>query len=285
MKKLIGAALLSLVTTQAFGCGQQKEFLPENNLEIPATVKHGGLSRDEYHRVIDKVEQTYSPIAAKFGAKIVMERLWDNPRVNAGTIRAQRGKIWKINLYGGFPRHPLVTPDGYALVICHEIGHHIGGAPKKSPQSAPWSSNEGQADYFATLKCLRKVFADDDHAEIIKNMNIPGKVTTACSSALEKDLCIRTSMAGLAIASVSADVRKVPTPSFDSPDKNEVLETVEKHPMPQCRLDTYFQGSICHVSKDEDVSQTDPLIGTCHEASGHKEGVRPGCWFNPWENK
>jgi Zn-dependent protease with chaperone function len=54
-------------------------------------------------------------------------------------------------MFGGLARDPLVTKDGFSAVICHEIGHHIAGAPRKG---FSWASNEGQADYFATTKCL-----------------------------------------------------------------------------------------------------------------------------------
>lgn len=277
--------LLLLLNLDAFACGEGKGFLPENDLEIPSTVKTSGLSETQYHEVIDKVEKVYAPIAESFGSKLIMERLWDNPRVNAGTIRERGGKIWRINLYGGFARHPSVTPDGFALVICHEIGHHIGGAPKKGPNSAPWSSNEGQADYFATLKCLRKVFEGDNNSEAIGKVKVPEIVSAECEYAPDKDICVRTSMAGLAISHVSADIRKVSLPTFETPDPAEVKETFEKHPLPQCRLDTYFQGAICQVDKEIQVSQKDPLQGTCHEAHGHTRGLRPGCWFDPWSIK
>ena len=60
-----------------------------------------------------------------------IEKKWSSATVTAGTYRDIRNKQWIINLYGGLARHPLITEDAYALVICHEIGHHIGGAPKK----------------------------------------------------------------------------------------------------------------------------------------------------------
>ena len=50
---------------------------------------------------------------------------------------------------------------------------------------------------------------------------------------------------------------------FDTPDPNVVSQTNHNHPAPQCRLDTYFAGSICDKSYDDVVSQTNPNQGVC----------------------
>jgi hypothetical protein len=33
-------------------------------------------------------------------------------------------------MFGGLARHELVTDDGFMMVVCHETGHHLGGAPR-----------------------------------------------------------------------------------------------------------------------------------------------------------
>ena len=69
--------------------------------------------------------------------------------VNANA--SQRGRTWIVNMYGGLARRPEITPDGFAMVLCHELGHHMGGFPFVSG----WAANEGQSDLFATLSCGR----------------------------------------------------------------------------------------------------------------------------------
>lgn len=257
------------------------EFLPKNNLKIPITIKNQGISEEEYHTVINKVLTVYGPTAARSGNSIQVNRLWESERVNAGTLKEDNN--WVINLYGGFARHRETTADGYALVICHEIGHHIGGAPKKVSPS--WSSNEGQADYFATLKCLRNVFEKDDNIEIVKDKNPPEIIKEECSKSFTSEeevaLCIRSSLAGIAISKVSADVRQEVPTDITITDPNVVTETFEDHPLPQCRLDTYFSGAICEVSSRRLLSRIKPEKGTCHIKNGHERGRRPLCWFLP----
>lgn len=280
MRLLSALFLFSLTLSFA-----EASILPPNNLAIPVSDKNEGLSESQYNAVIDKVEAVYGPIVKEEGKKLIIKRLWESPVVNAGTIK--NGKEIIIKLYGGYARHQYVTEDGYALVICHELGHHLGGAPRKYYDSGAvaWPSVEGQADYFATLKCLRKVFRKDDNNEIASKLVVPDIVKEKCSAPFkeewEKSLCIRTTVAGIAIGNISADIRNTELPDVSKPDEKMVSETFEAHPEPQCRLDTYFQGSVCEVSSYRPISHKDELKGTCHPDNGHTEGNRPLCWYRP----
>lgn len=279
-----------IVSSYVFACTEPGTgFLPENNLSIPVSEKSVGLSSQQYHAVIDKVLKVYRPIARDYGAILRVNRKWTSEVVNAGTYRDDKKPyLWIINLYGGFARHPHITEDGYALVVCHEIGHHIGGAPKKVVDNVTsWASTEGQSDYFATLKCLRKVFASEDNIKIVRSLDVPDRVKEDCEKSFltgwEVALCIRTSMAGLSVAKVNADTRKVELPDFTTPDPTTVEVTSNNHPVPQCRLDTYFAGSVCEVPSTDVVSQEDEAKGTCHRKFKMTSGLRPGCWFKPTE--
>jgi hypothetical protein len=293
MKNAIKAtclAFLSIFHTPSWACSENgtSGVLPENKLSYPLTEKNLGLTRAEYDAVINKVETIYSPIFRYYGGDLQIHRQWQSPRVNAGTYRDESGDNWHINLYGGFARHPEITQDGPTLALCHESGHHIGGAPKKTDsQPVRWSSNEGQADYFGTLKCFRTIFQNEDNRSAVLSLSIPESVKRKCDSSFntigDRDLCLRSSMAALSVGNVMADSQEEPFPSFETPDISEVDTTIEKHPTVQCRLDTYFMGSVCEVNKDVLVSQADEVKGTCHPKLGFKDGLRPNCWFKPKE--
>jgi hypothetical protein len=313
MKTLAIFASISLATS-SFACsidGSRTNggFVPENNMKIPVNfykgVKQAGLSQEQFNAVIDKVEGIYAPIVSSFGAKLNVERNWTDGTVNA--YASQSGKNYKVAMFGGLARHETITEDGFALVICHEIGHHIGGSPKKgeiqqtggggggwggsSPTSvvASWASNEGQADYFANLKCLRRVFLNDDNAKIVKGLNAPASLVAACSKAFpgksgkaDQAMCVRGGMAGMSVSRLFMALRNSTTePKFETPDSKVVAKTDDNHPAYQCRLDTYFQGSLCDVDFNSDVSQKDEATGTCHKLNGHSTGVRPLCWHKP----
>jgi hypothetical protein len=283
---LLLASLIAAIPSMACTPDAKEGFVPENNLKISAHAKRiGGITEAQFNAAIDKVEALYAPIIANYGAELSVDRKWSDPTVNA--YAQQSGKTWKVSMFGGLARHDAITEDGFTLVICHEIGHHIGGAPKKaSAWSSSWASNEGQADYFANLKCLRKVWNNDNNDRVIRSMNVPTTLVKACSEQhlwnQDFAICVRGGMAGMSVAKLFQALRRSDVePKFDTPDTKVVTKTDDNHPATQCRLDTYFQGSLCEVSMNEDVSETSEVTGTCHGSLGYKRGVRPLCWFKP----
>ncbi len=283
---LLLASIALSVPSIACTINGQEGFVPENNLKISAFSKRvGGITEDQFNSIIDKYETMYSPIVKSLGGDLLIERKWTDATVNA--YAQQLGKTWKVSMFGGLARHETITEDGFALVVCHELGHHIGGAPRKvSPWSSPWASNEGQADYFATLKCLRRGWERDNNEEIVRAMDVPETLQKACSAQhlwnQDYYTCIRGGMAGLSVAKLFQALRNSTVePKFDTPDTKVVTKTDDNHPATQCRLDTYFQGSLCEISFHEDVSSSSEVTGTCHGTTGQNIGLRPLCWFKP----
>lgn len=296
--KMMAMVLGLTIASSAFTCSEDGKggFLPENDFYIPANQKSiNGITEEEFNKAIDEVEEIYAPIIANLGAKLDIERKWSDGTVNA--YASQSGKTYKVAMFGGLARHATITKDAMALVVCHEIGHHIGGAPKKGGSAgggwwggaggaSSWASNEGQADYFATLKCLRKSWLNDDNAAIVKALKAPKLVTDMCKKTYKKNkvdtaLCIRTSMAGKSVSDLFSALGKLPETKFETPDSKVVSKTDDNHPKSQCRLDTYYQGSLCDVNMNDDVSQKEEVQGTCHGSLGHTVGTRPLCWFKP----
>ena len=261
-------------------------FLPENDMKIEASVfQVGGISLQDFNAVLDEVEQFYTPVISAKGARLEVNRKWDDPTVNASAN--QMGNTYAINMYGGLARHPSMNKDGFTLVACHEIGHHLGGAPKiESWWGEPdWATNEGGSDYFASLRCLRFMFHEQENLEFVKNNEIDPTLRMHCEqdfdTQAEENLCMRIGMAGFVSANLFQVMHKNPTPlRFDTPDPNVVTRMADGHPAPQCRLDTYFQGALCRHDMTVPLSDNDPNVGACSERMGQKEGLRPRCWFS-----
>lgn len=256
-------------------------FLPDKR-HIPVGSKNGGgLNQIQFNQVIDKVERVYAPKFKADGKSLKINRKWSESEVNANAVKV--GSLHIVNVFGGIARHPRMTEDALALVVCHEIGHHIGGAPKKD-RFFNKASNEGQADYFASLKCLREVFISDDNAAHMKSNKVPHIVTKSCQkvykTSAEVALCQRISLAGKSVADLFAD-RMEQLPEFEYASTWAVSETFDGYPSPQCRLDTYFQGALCDRPLEEKLSPTDPSVGTCHPRHRDQIGMRPLCWFKP----
>jgi hypothetical protein len=288
LKKFIATGAM-IATVTGFTCTTNgtEGLLPENDMWISANSKSANLTMDEvkFNAVIDKVLAIYEPIVSAQGANLTVERNWADGTVNA--YASQSGMEWKVAMFGGLARHTSITEDGFALVVCHELGHHIGGAPKKKSWfGSSWATNEGQADYFATSKCLRKTFRAEDNAKIVASLNVPAMVTTKCAEqftdAADQLICQRGAMAGMSTAKLFQNLRNSTVlPDFTTPDAGVVKKTNHNHPAFQCRLDTYFSGALCEISEMVDVSQEDEATGACYRASGDKIGLRPLCWFKP----
>jgi hypothetical protein len=272
------------ISLPVFSCSEDGSggIMEENNMNIPVdSFRTSGISEEQFNLVISKIETIYAPIVSSLGGSLRIARKWEDGTVNANATRM--GLTWHVNMYGGLARHEAITEDGFALVLCHELGHHIGGAPKVLNFISKWASNEGQADYFSSLKCLRKVFLNDDNESIVQNTKAPAILVDACKKNHQnKDdqfICIRTGLAGQSVSNLFAAMRNQPEAKFETPDSTIVSMTNDRHPNYQCRLDTYFQGALCGADFNEDVSQKDEVQGTCHQELGHQLGLRPKCWF------
>ena len=288
LKKLLVTTAL-MATTASYACTVDgtEGIVEDNNLWIAPNAKSvGAIDEIEFNKVIDKVVKIYEPIISAEGATLDVSRNWEDGTVNAYASRS--GDTWQIHMFGGLARHETITSDGFALVVCHEIGHHIGGAPKKTLWSGQtrWATNEGQADYWATLKCLRKAWQGEDHAAVLATMEVPELVVNSCaaqfSDATEQLICQRGAMAGMSTAKLFQALRRqTVAPDFATPDAAEVSRTNHNHPATQCRLDTYYSGALCSLSEMVDGDQEDAEVGVCSRASGDTDGVRPLCWYKP----
>ncbi|MDX9730921.1 MAG: hypothetical protein RBT63_04035 [Bdellovibrionales bacterium] len=267
-------------------------FVPENDMKIPVGYKSamaGGLSEQEFHNVLDRIERLFASEISREGGRLKVNRRWSDSTVNASA--QQTGSTWVLNMYGGLARHHAVTVEGFALVACHELGHHIGGAPKIKSFFGfnDWATNEGGSDYYANLKCLRVFFAEDDNVAIVTQAKEEGRLSPLAEELCEQEfareedqwLCKRGTLAGTSVAGLFQDLRKEPTaPDFGTPDANHVARTDDKHPATQCRMDTYLAGALCNVDVSNRLSNSDYRQGSCVENVA-KLGFRPRCWFAP----
>ncbi len=283
---ILGALLTAL---PGIACDQHglTGIAEENDLWVPVGMgRDNGMTEERFNEITDAVVEIYEPIIADdFNAKLVSVKNWESGTVNA--YAQQSGKTWKISMFGGLARHETITEDAFALVACHEVGHHIGGAPKKKSWFASsWASNEGQADWWGAMKCFRKYVAEDNNLKIMAGVEVDPVAQSQCreafTSAEDRAICMRTANAGLSLGNLFKALRKLKTPlKYDTPDSNVVSKTDDSHPAPQCRLDTYFAGGLCDRGVDEDVSQTDANKGVCNRSADDTLGLRPLCWYKP----
>jgi hypothetical protein len=278
MRSLIAACLF--LSLPVFACDEG--IVKENNRQIPVdSIFANDMTREDFEKNMKGFEAFFAPLIERdYDQELIVFHSWGSNTVNAYAEK-KPGKVM-VTVYGGLARHPAITLDGLSLTLCHELGHHFGGYPKKTTNR--WSSAEGQADYYSTTKCLRVLWEKEDNQKIMKDREVPSLVREQChvsyKTKAEQALCERISLAGQSLALMFQDLdHDSITPKFETPDPLKVHVINYMHPFSQCRLDTYFQGAICPVSEAQPFLNNDEAAGACHPRNGHQRGLRPQCWF------
>lgn len=290
MKKWIFLSFLSLSLIGAVQADNVRNlcsgFLPPNSLNIPVgntfMGSETGITEKQFNAILDRVQGLYTEeMKQKYGAKFVINRNWTDGTVNA--YATQAGSEWAISMFGGLARYKGMTEDGFAAVACHEVGHHLGGAPRYS--DSEWATVEGGADYYAMLKCMRRYFEHDDNETIMAARTPDELGVSSCNAQFSNHqdalICIRGTEAGIVLGRVLQDLGGEKAIALNTPDQSKVDEVYEGHPRAQCRLDTYFSGALCPVAVSDELSQSDYKRGSCHNAKVTPQGLRPLCWFKP----
>lgn len=225
----------TIIPIKAFGMFNTQEA----PLELDVTVSEARVSyADELRQLfISKFNNRFN------GKKLTIDFNW-----SAGNVNAYAGLDLEDNPFikvtAGMAGHRYLTNDGLALILCHEIGHFLGGDPKKlrgNSGKRSWSSAEGQADFYATSDCLSKILfsnkalnTDDEVSQDVMN-----QVREICKTSI----CERLALASYSVAKVYADVKRYRYElSLVKPSYYEVYRTNLAHPDPQCRLDTLVAG-------------------------------------------
>jgi hypothetical protein len=237
-----------------------------------------GVTEKSYNAHINKALLLFGPYVAFTGNILSIEKRWQS-ELPGSSVNYAHPPIFEVVLNGAAFRTPTMTDDGMAFMICHEIGHIIGGDPKYSP--GYWPSVEGQASYAASNLCLREFFKDEDNSETKAPLVVTQECSKTYSDREEASLCIRTVMAGYIFAENYRQFKLLPGEfhkefppiSFEKKDPSEVRETNRSYPSPQCQFDTAFAAALCEKGKNFTVDVfRDPDQFTC---------TRPRCWYGP----
>lgn len=276
-------------------------FIPPGELAYDQIVSVGpaNINETEFNAALAAIEQAYGPVVALHGGKLRLNGSWKNEKLNAAAT--QSGGSWIVEITGGLARRPELTRDGFTLIACHEVGHHLGGFPfdARGGFGGVWAAAEGQADYFSTQICARKLWKNDLELNRGFRDSTSPFVRNACdvvwSTAEEQDLCYRVSAAIESMTRLMAVLTKKPVPQFETPDPAVVPKTSTEHPAVQCRLDTTWAGTLCAVTGEESLipgkraaggkdgldAEREAAMNSCLEVAYYQHGRRPLCWFKP----
>ncbi len=187
---------------------------------------------------------------------------WNLPNVHASySSHTENGiRTHFLFLFGGYARLEGMTIEGVANTLCHELGHGIGGAPYKDKVESYLVSTEGQADYYATKVCIKRILKYISPKKPISALD--GFVDLKCrkysKTTAELQMCYRgfeTLENERLFFRIEEDGKET---FYDRPDLSVTLKintAPDFYPDSQCRLDTMVNG----------------ILGL----------ERPLCWFKP----
>jgi hypothetical protein len=292
---IIGSALLTLLSVPA-----DATFVPENEIRYESLTKGPSqVTQEDFNSRIAQLQKTYEGAVSRFGGKLSIEGSWNNEKIVAQA--AQMFGTWKIQFSGGLARRPELTGDGMTLIICHEMGHLIGGFPFAggNPFVGTGMANEGEADYFSTHVCAKKLWGPESvrNAEFRQTVSrfAKEKCDQVYSTQSEQDLCYRSAVGAESVIATMAGLKNEPMAQFETPDPAVVTATNPNHPATQCRMDTTFQGAICSAYFNELIipgknakggasgveAEKEAAMNSCTALSNYTIGLRPLCWFKP----
>lgn len=214
MRMLLIAALGMMLSKTAHAGMDRTHCWPDSR-QYFSQYEATGITLTQFNRVIDKLERAFASKVKAKGATLEVNRYWDDGTVNAYAHR--NGSTWYIDMYGGFARYPGMTEAGFAVIACHEMGHHLAGQPTYG-RGTDWAAVEGQSDWWATRVCMPALGYNGERG-------------------------------GWTVAKILAIMGGEDPVSPTTPDRTKVSVTMESHPPGQCRGDTYRAGHRKYVRR------------------------------------
>ncbi|MBF0361762.1 MAG: hypothetical protein HQK49_12165 [Oligoflexia bacterium] len=219
-----------------------KSFMPDNDLwKEDGYLKQfvPNVTKELFDKIVQAGRDAYASDQPTINGN------WDDSTVNANCMRAF-GYV-TINMYGGLARRPEITPEGFSLVLCHELGHAYGGLPYIRSVPLFYMSAEGQSDYYSTLTCYDQIAARvPELSKIVDTSDfIQMKCQTFANDQIAHANCIARLEGGLSLGDLLSQLKNEATPKYETPDPTVVSTTELSYPATiQCRLDTYFAGAL-----------------------------------------
>lgn len=248
------------------------------------------LDADSFDRLVHRTLAHFDKHAERNGAKLTYEIFWNSSSSGAFTLRKDQGRTWHVFVYDGILRLPYATEDLISAVLCHEVGHHLGGYPFKENA---WAAAEGQADYFAMQVCLPELFALEPQRNAEYRDLAPEVLKRLCNQSFadqsRRDICYREAVVIETLLKYEGNDGKVKL-SLTKKDPLVVETTNLLHPSAQCRIDTSVSGVLCNLNfklghipgyfgKGQNTSEAeqDSDLYVCKGSANIM--ARPSCWY------
>lgn len=274
MKSLAALSIFVLTLPASVAVSQAPEFQPQGLKPWQAAI-------------VEEARALYEPAIEKTGPFSLEFEVLPEASSLVASVK-NTGSAYVVVLYGGLLASPKLTPDGFRNVLCHELSHHFGGAPRRlppidwegptGPNGRSLTTSEAQADYAATQTCFRKLVRGQRHQEHLNGTGRSPRLVSLCEAAWgpgseDSLICQRAALGGYNMLRLVLDFPI----SFETPSTLIASKTEsESYPERQCRLDTSLAGALCRDERPVILPATDAAQSEC----SHPEGARPACWYH-----
>ena len=247
------------------------------SLNIQASVTH-----EQFNKIQSNLLKLYSKSVADLNGQFDIVIKADGAIPQALSRKTSEG-VWQIEVYQSMLDLERQSIQTLGMMLCHEVGHFLGGeayvvgrqlTPAVRSRAPKKMSCEGQADFFSTSVCFRKLA--DLVPELRNFKEEESDLSNECYLSYKQQDDIDTCLSGLKTAQnlslVYEDVLvKMGFPTqfqnrFDNTVTDRTLNYVGEYPTLECHYQTLIHGLLC--PKNNDDKCIDP------------RWTRPLCWFN-----
>lgn len=246
MKKLILA--LALCSLRSFTLAHQVERSSEPKYTYNQNENHSQIYEQDVLLFFQILEEEFGSQVANASKPMSASFDWKQIYLGAGALLNDGN--FTIMLWGGMVRAPFMNYGILASILCHEVGHRLGGKPHQIIQGEEhWSSAEGQSDHFAATVCLPKVYQRllKQHPKYLAQ-EVEPMASRICQNSLMKPQCIWTATSGIDMIQFLQVYyeRDIPFAQPDQTPKEIVTETLHsRYPSYQCRMEIFKAGASC----------------------------------------
>lgn len=236
-----------------------KIFLALTTLTV-TTLAQAQITEAEMSYIQREFLEEFAPDMADLNETLYVNRApasmpkiwWETSYINASYVTRLEGNTREHLLYvmGGYARLPGMTVDGVIAVLCHELGHGIGGAPHKLRDSDQVGtvSTEGQSDYWGYKVCLPRMFSKVPPKS--QPIALTPQIAKICQRQVTNEVSVETCYRFYAVMEVEREyfAKHILNPGptdYETPDKTVVDQvdlTPDHYPSLQCRVDTMIAG-------------------------------------------
>ncbi|AUN98776.1 hypothetical protein DOM21_07105 [Bacteriovorax stolpii] len=247
-------------------------------------VAHASVDKVDYLRITKALDSIYAERIQEEGGELKFI-LSEKPAAPNAYAAKKAENSWEITVVSSFLSLDHQTVPTLGMILCHEVGHFLGGKPyvvgkQMTPAVRAWApkkmSAEGQADYFATSECIKKLAVKIPDL-FIKNkglLNLPSAQECHRSYTNMDDikLCneiLTASHQTILVYQQILEQLNIPSSFFaktENAASDRTLDLVGEYPELDCRYETFIKGTLC---SSLNVNECDDL-----------KWSRPACWFH-----